>query len=64
MKKLIINGIYGRMGKKVEEYADGFEVFGVDINADGKEPNISSTSAIFLPTLSLIFQARKLFLNC
>lgn len=46
MKKLIINGIYGRMGKKVEEYAGDFEVFGVDIGADGLNGNIDRKSVV------------------
>ncbi len=42
MKKLIINGILGRMGKKVEEYAGDFEVFGVDFLSKTKSEKISN----------------------
>ena len=41
MKKLIINGINGKMGKNVAELAKNeFEVFGVDLNV-GQTPNTS-----------------------
>ncbi|MFI3167308.1 MAG: 4-hydroxy-tetrahydrodipicolinate reductase [Bacillota bacterium] len=59
MKKLIINGIYGRMGKKVEEYAGDFEVFGVDIGADGLNGNISNNISDFSADVVVDFSSPK-----
>ncbi len=59
MKKLIINGIYGRMGRKVEEYADGFEIFGVDVNASGNESYISANIADFSADVVVDFSNPK-----
>lgn len=59
MNKLIINGIYGRMGRKVEEYAGDCEVFGVDINADGKDAHVSKNIADFTADVVVDFSSPK-----
>ncbi len=59
MQKLIINGYYGRMGKKVAEYAGDFEVFGVDINAVGTEKNVSNNIADFSADVVVDFSSPK-----
>ncbi len=59
MEKLIINGIYGRMGKKVEEYAGDVEVFGVDINADGSDANVSKNIGDFSADVVIDFSSPK-----
>ncbi len=59
MNTLIINGIYGRMGRKVEEYAGNAKVFGVDINASGVEDNISKDINDFKADVIIDFSSPK-----